>query len=120
MTAMQSELLGLDVERTEGNEIVRAEAGELIEKLGHGFACAVAELRLSVKLVKGAGVAVLEDQACANQPVCSLPVDEVADNIEGRPGRRAFIGVGPRLGQIAEESVEGSGGAGEYGEHLID
>jgi len=83
MTATEGDLLGLEVEGAQGGEVLSTEAGEVVEELGQGFAGAQAELGVAVKWIKGAGFAVLEDEARAGKPVGLLAVDEVADDVKG-------------------------------------
>src|SRR5438045_1300573 len=49
-------------------------------------------------------------------PVRVLAVDEVADDVVGRPGLGAFGAAGPEVREAAEEHVERSGCAAEEGD----
>src|SRR5581483_6591215 len=59
------------------------------------------------------GLAELEDHADARDPVVAFAVDQMADDVERRPGVAAFVRLRPGIGQIAKQGVERPRRAGE-------
>lgn len=118
--AGEVEVLGLQVEGTKLIEILLAKCGEFVEELVHGFRLCDAELGFPIVGVEGSGRAMLEDYLYAGKPVGLLAVDEVAEDGVRAPGVGAFVGVGPHVGEIAEEGVEGGGCAIEDRKTLFE
>src|SRR5579883_2104794 len=108
-----------EVQRAEAAEVRAAKFGEFVEEGGQRLASAFAELRLAIEAIEGAAGAVLEDDLETRHPVGVLPVDQMADDVVGAPGVGAFVACGPGFGEIAKESVEGRGRAGEDGDGFI-
>lgn len=113
MCAATSEVGGLKVEGIKGAEIFGAKASEFVEELRKGLAEAVFLLGEAVEGDERFGFAVFEDHAGARNPVSEFAVNEVADDVVGRPGAGAFVWLGPGVGEIAEEGAESGGSAGE-------
>lgn len=120
MGSAEDELLRGERERTEVAEVGRAELGEFVEKLGERLPCTVALLREAVQRLEGAGLAVGEDHLGAGHPVGALAVVQMADDVEGAPGVGAFAFASPGSWEIAQESVEGGGRAGEECDGLVE
>jgi hypothetical protein len=66
----------------------------------------------AIKRGKGLALAGLQDHARSRHPVGTFAVSQVADDIEGSPGVRAFVAVGPCFGEVTEKGVERSRGCG--------
>lgn len=120
MEAAALEVGGLEIQVAELAEAVGADVGEFVEELVEGFALTLADVSLAVEGGKGVGVAGVEDDPGAGDPVGSVAVDEMADDVEGGPGVGAFVVHGPFGGEIAQERVECGGGAGEQGDGLFE
>jgi len=113
VASVTAEIGRLEIQIVQLLEILTAEASELVEELRKGLAFAFAELGPAIECLKGSSFAGFENAFHARHPVGAFAVDEVADDVVGTPGVFAFVGVSPEVGQIAEESAECGGSAGE-------
>jgi hypothetical protein len=112
MASAKIELVGAEIEGAEFGEIFRAHASEFIQNMREGFDFDFAFVSLAIEGIERFGFAKLQDHFYAGHPVGAFAVDEVGDDVEGRPSVWAFVGEGPRVGEIAEEGVESGGGVG--------
>lgn len=107
MKAATSEVLRLEVQGGQRLETLRAKAREFVEKRWEGLAVAGLIVGEAVESIEGAGFAVIEDHAGARNPVGKFAMDQVTDDVEGRPsgfsGVGVFVGASPGVGQVAEE-----------------
>src|SRR5690349_377190 len=94
-------------------QVLRANTNKFIQQLRERFALALFYLSQTVKFLKRAGLSKLQNHFHARHPIGSLSVDEVADDVVGTPRVAPFILVGQRVRQLAQESIESGGSAGE-------
>ena len=113
VAAAAVEIGWLEIQGTKFREVFGADSGKFVEKLRQRFALRFFILPCAIKRLEGLRFAVLEDHSGARNPVGVFGMDEMADDVEGGPCAGALVGVSPELGEIAEEGVEGGGGAGE-------
>jgi hypothetical protein len=113
MAAAESEIRRLQIERPELNEIRGAQAGKFIQQLCECLAFRFAELSEAVEGIERPILSGFEDSVHPRNPVGAFAVIQVADHVECRPSIFAFIAECPGVWQVAEQCVEGGGGAGE-------
>jgi hypothetical protein len=113
VAAAAVEIGRLEIQGAKLREAFGADGGKFVEKLRQRLALRFFVLAFAIKRLEGLRFGMLEDHGGAGNPIGVLGVEEVADDVEGGPGAGAFGGVSPELGEIAEEGVEGRGGAGE-------
>lgn len=114
--AVEGELVGGELHGPEGLKVGGAESGELVEEVVERAAAARVDGGVVGEGVEGARGPVLKDDAGAGDPVLTLADDEVADDLVGRPGAVAVVGVGEVGVEAGEEGAEGRRGALEGGE----
>jgi hypothetical protein len=116
VTAATVHVIELQIEGAQAGEAFGAELGELVQEFGERFGV----LWGAEDRWEGLGIAVLEDELDAREPVGALSVDEMAEYGGGVPGGVAFVGCGPGDGEVAQESVEGSWCLSEQGDGVVE
>jgi hypothetical protein len=69
----------------------------------------------TIKGLESLGLAKLQQHFRARHPPGAFAVNQMADDIERAHSVLPFISEGPGFGQIAQKSIESSGGAHEKG-----
>ena len=87
-------------------EVFLAQRRELVEQAGQRSALRHRDLREAIELVEGPRLAALQDDSGAGDPVGSLAMDQVSDDIEGAPCLATFVGHDPAVRKAAEQRVE--------------
>jgi hypothetical protein len=118
MASWAGKVVRLEIEGPEGCEAFFAEGGEFVQELLERFRLRLFHLRESIEGGEGAGVAVLEDEAHARDPVVALGENHVTHDVVWAPGVFSFIAAYPGIGETTQERVEGCGSAGEEREGL--
>ena len=77
-----------------------------------GFDFNFALVSLAIERIERSGFAKLQEDFYARHPIGAFAVNEVGDDVERAPSVWAFVAERPGVGEIAEKSVESSGGAG--------
>src|SRR5262249_20306523 len=83
------------LQRPEAFEACAPEISEGVEELGESFAVRGFELRGPVEHWKWDGVAMSQKMLHARNPVGAFPVNQVADDVERRPGSWSLCSVRP-------------------------
>src|SRR6266568_4214117 len=120
MTSAHCELVGLQIEGAELVETFTPHAGEFVEESRQRFSLARLDVPQTIKWIEGLGLAKLQDLSGSRQPIFTVGVDQMPDNVVDGPGVAAFVAVGPGFGQVAEERVESGGGPGEQGDCVLE
>lgn len=113
MSSGAGKVFGLEVEGGEGCETFFAEGSEFVEKLLERFGLRLSHLCEAIKRGEGLGVAVLENESRARNPIVAFGENHVAHDVVGAPRSFSFVVTSPGIRKIAEERVEGCGSAGE-------
>src|ERR1700683_3982316 len=79
---------------------------QFIEQLRHRLAFHRLHMTKPIKWLKWHRIPMLENDPHPRHPVVVLAVDQVADDVERAPGLLAFVDPRPRIGQIAQQSIE--------------
>src|ERR1700690_2502242 len=91
--SLARELSGREVPRTHFRQILRAQAGELVEELRHGPFRA----RFAVEGLKLPDVSLFEDDPRPPQPIDAFAVVEMTHDFARAPGVLAFVAGSPGL-----------------------
>lgn len=106
MASGASEVAGLEIEGLEGCEAFFAERGEVVEELLERCGLRLFHLCEAIEGGEGLGVAVLEDEAYAGDPVVAFGEDHVAHDVVWAPGVFSFVATNPGVGEAAQERIE--------------
>ena len=93
-------------ERPQVPHVVCPKRRELFEQLRQRLPSGLLELREAVERVEGARVGVLEDDLQPAHPVGAFAMNQMAEDVERRPGAGPFVRTHPPVGQTAEHRVK--------------
>src|SRR5215212_10285056 len=105
MKARPHEIALAEVHREQLRHVAMPEFCKLREQIFQSFPLAIIELRLAVEVRERARVAG-KDVPGARDPVGALAVDEVPDDVVGRPRALAFRRPSPPVGYAIQECSE--------------
>lgn len=107
------EIRGLKIQSAQFAELFRADAGKFIEQLPERLALRRLLMAAALEWFERLRFSDAEDVVDANEPECTIRVDQMADDIPRAPGAFTFVGEGPGVGKVAQERFQGSGSAGK-------
>jgi hypothetical protein len=96
----------VDLQGRELAQVGLTETSELVQQIRQRPSRGLAELCESIEWLERNRVAVIENPSDARHPVRSLPVDEMADHVDGAPSVAAFVSDQPAVGQTAKPGVQ--------------
>ena len=120
MTAGAREVDGLQVKGAQSVKRISARRGEFVEEIGQGSVLAGADIAESIECRKVGGVAVLEDDASAWDPVGAFGVDEVGNDLAWGHGVGSLVLLSEGSRKAAQERIECGGRSGEECGDLVD
>jgi hypothetical protein len=118
MASWAGKVVRLEIEGLEGGEAFSAEGGEFVEELLERLRLRLFHLREAIEGGEGAGVAVLEDEAHARDPVVALGENHVTHDVVWAPRVFSFVAANPDIGETTQERVESGWSAGEQSDSL--
>ena len=91
---------------------------EVIKELPNRFVTNDVVVPSAIEPFERPGIAEPQNHLSARYPVSVFPVDEVTDDINGRPGARALAAANPGVGQSAKKRIESDGCSGEESDRV--
>jgi hypothetical protein len=94
MASAKIELVGAEIQGAEFGEVFCTHASEFIQNMREGFDFDFAFVSPAIEAIERFGFAKLQEHFYARHPIGAFAVDEVGDDVEGRPSVGAFVGEG--------------------------
>jgi hypothetical protein len=91
MPSAAFKVLWMDIQSAKLVQIAGPQPGKLIQQLRQRLAFTFARLCPAIKGHKGLGLAMLQNHPGPRHPICTLAVNQMADNVKRAPGVFTFI-----------------------------